>query len=90
MTQENLNAQIKQLHETLGRTQSLETETQKLLSELEEYIRPLVKEPNADKNSLADRLDEWLDEAIAGLEADHPILTTQIKGLIEALSNMGI
>ena len=87
MSHKALNEQITELHETLTNSSSLEPDTQRLLAELEAHIRPLVEQPNqADHSSLAERLES----SLAKLEADHPILTTQITSLINALSNMGI
>ena len=87
MAQEELNKQISELHKALANTTAVEPETQKLLAELEEHIRPMVEESEeADHTSLAERLEG----SLAHFEIDHPILTMHIRTVIGTLSNMGL
>ncbi|MEM7115082.1 MAG: DUF4404 family protein [Chloroflexota bacterium] len=87
MTQETLQAQIAQLHQTLQETDSISAETQAMLAQLEADMQPIVAAPETLHHPT---LVERLETALANFEADHPRLTLQIQNVINSLSNAGI
>jgi predicted component of type VI protein secretion system len=89
MNDENLRAQLEQLHGELSRTENVDADQRELLNTLRRDIQELLsREPNEPHHYRG--LGERLNEAVAKLEASHPQITLLMRRAIDSLSYLGV
>jgi hypothetical protein len=84
-----LRKQLESLHQELGRTSRIDTESRELLvtvlNDISRLIDPSQPDPT-DERSLTERLDE----VAVQFEAEHPTLGTAIRRVVDTLAKAGI
>ena len=88
MENQELRTLLEKLHRELEHTNTVDDKGRELLRELSGDISELLSRTDAGQSSPSMR--GRLEETIAHLEVDHPILTAALARLLEALSNAGI
>lgn len=88
MEQQKLRELLKTLHQELEQVESLDENTEVVLSNLRADMQRLLDEkvPSLNKDApLMDRMNVALDH----FETDHPKLSMTIQHLLESLARMG-
>jgi ribosomal protein L17 len=88
MNENNLKELLRQLHEALEKTDSVDPDTLKQVKELDEEVNRLI-----ESGSGADEYDNVVDQAKAvetRFAVDHPVAERFLREIIEALSRVGI
>jgi DNA repair exonuclease SbcCD ATPase subunit len=89
MNNEQLRAQLEQLHAELRRATSLGPQQREMLQARADDIQELLKREEIKPHHYHS-LRERLSEDVAELEASHPQITLLITQLIDSLTYLGI
>jgi hypothetical protein len=88
MNENNLKELLRQLHEALEKTDSVDPDTLKQVKDLDEEVNRLL-----ESGSEGDEYDSVVDQAKAvetRFAVDHPVAERFLREIIEALSKVGI
>ncbi len=85
MSDEDLRELLAQLHARLGRAQSLDGESRKLLTTVARDIESALKTGTTHKATL-----EPIEELAVRFEADHPGVTDVLRKIVDTLGKAGI
>jgi hypothetical protein len=88
MNETNLKELLKQLHQALEKTDSVDPDTLKQVKELDEEVNRLL-----ESGSQGDEFDNVVDQAKAvetRFAVDHPVAERFLREIIETLSKVGI
>ncbi len=85
-----LREHLRQLHEELDATESVDADAHELLNHLLNDIRSLLDRSTEESQHTPHSLAERLETATRDFETSHPTLYTTVGRLMDALSNMGI
>ena len=88
MNDNNLKELLKQLHQALEKTDSVEPETLEQVRELDEEVNRLL-----DSGSQGEEFGNVVDQAKAvetRFAVDHPVAERFLREIIESLSKVGI
>ena len=85
-----LRDHLRQLHEELDSTDSVDTDARQLLGELLADIHSLLDRSDEKSPHSPHSLVERLEGATRELETSHPTLYATVGRLIDTLSNLGI
>ncbi len=88
MNETNLKELLKQLHQALEKTDSVDPDTLKQVKELDEEVNRLI-----ESGSQGDEFDNVVDQAKAvetRFAVDHPVAERFLREIIETLSKVGI
>jgi hypothetical protein len=85
MTSPDLRALLAQLHERLGATRSLDTESRTMLATVARDIEQALQ--NDDASAVA---AEPVEELAVRFEADHPSLAGVLRQIMDTLGKAGI
>ena len=88
MNENNLKELLRQLHQALEKTDSVDPDTLKQVKELDEEVNRLL-----ESGSEGDEYDNVVDQAKAvetRFAVDHPVAERFLREIIEALSRVGI
>ena len=88
MNETNLKDLLRQLHQALEQTDSVDPDTLKQVKELDEEVNRLL-----DSGSEGEAFDNVLDQAKAvetRFAVDHPVAERFLREIIESLSKVGI
>lgn len=88
MNETNLKELLKQLHQALEKTDSVDADTLQQVRELDEEVNRLL-----DSGSGGDEFDNVMDQAKAvetRFAVDHPVAERFLREIIESLSKVGI
>lgn len=88
MNETNLKDLLRQLHQALEKTDSVDPDTLKQVRELDEEVNRLL-----DSGSRGEEFDNVLDQAKAvetRFAVDHPVAERFLREIIESLSKVGI
>ncbi|NWG35540.1 MAG: DUF4404 family protein [Chloroflexi bacterium] len=86
MSDQKLRELLRQLHDELERTKSLDPKGLELLSQINADIRKLLDPDQENPKTLMDRLQSAIDH----FEVEHPAVTAALSQILNALSNAGI
>lgn len=89
MNRTELQEALKELHEELDRTPSVDDESRRLLVDIKDEIEELLARSEGDVTS-PKSLDERLKASVIHFEGTHPQLTILINRVVDALASMGI
>lgn len=88
MNENNLKELLRQLHQVLEKTDSVDPDTLKQVKELDEEVNRLI-----ESGSEGEEYDNVVDQAKAvetRFAVDHPVAERFLREIIEALSRVGI
>lgn len=88
MNENNLKELLRQLHQALEKTDSVDPDTLKQVKELDEEVNRLI-----ESGSEGEEYDNVVDQAKAvetRFAVDHPVAERFLREIIEALSRVGI
>lgn len=88
MNENNLKELLRQLHQALEKTDSVDPDTLKQVKDLDEEVNRLL-----ESGSEGDEYDSVVDQAKAvetRFAVDHPVAERFLREIIEALSKVGI
>jgi hypothetical protein len=88
MNETNLKELLKQLHQALEKTDSVDPDTLKQVKELDEEVNRLL-----ESGSQGEEFDNVVDQAKAvetRFAVDHPVAERFLREIIETLSKVGI
>ena len=85
-----LRERLQELHEELGRAESVDEETRSLLRSLAEDTRHLLEHEEPAGSERHRSLNERLSEAAARFEGTHPELAYVMARVVDTLSGLGI
>ena len=88
MNENNLKELLRQLHQALEKTDSVDPDTLKQVKELDEEVNRLL-----ESGSQGEEYDNVVDQAKAvetRFAVDHPVAERFLREIIEALSRVGI
>lgn len=88
MNENNLKELLRQLHQALEKTDSVDPDTLKQVRELDEEVNRLL-----ESGSEGEEYDNVVDQAKAvetRFAVDHPVAERFLREIIEALSRVGI
>ena len=88
MNENNLKELLRQLHQALEKTDSVDPDTLKQVKELDEEVNRLL-----ESGSEGEEYDNVVDQAKAvetRFAVDHPVAERFLREIIEALSRVGI
>jgi hypothetical protein len=86
MDKQELQRLLDELRGNIESTQPLDEDTRAMLRGLERDIQRVLDERHDQPETVRERLQD----AVAQLEAEHPVLTRQLSVIIDTLSNLGI
>ncbi len=86
MQDDELRDRLRDLHEQLSGTRSVDEATRDSLRRVMDDIETLLESTDESSPDVLDRLNE----AAAGFEAEHPQLSSMIARITNALAQMGI
>jgi hypothetical protein len=89
MSNEQLRAQLEQLHAELRLADALDPQQRKLLQTLADDIQRLLNSNESQPHHYRS-LGERLSENMAELEASHPQITLMMRQTIDSLTPLGI
>lgn len=88
MNENNLKELLRQLHQALEKTDSVDPDTLKQVKELDEEVNRLL-----ESGSEGEEYDNVVDQAKAvetRFAVDHPVAERFLREIIDALSRVGI
>lgn len=88
MNETNLKALLRQLHQALEKTDSVDPETLREVKELDEEVNRLL-----ESGSSGDEFDSVVDQARAvqtRFAVDHPVADRFLREIIDTLAKVGI
>lgn len=86
MPRQALEAQLSQLREELAETETLDSKTRELLSEVADEIEQVLGEDTGDNASARERLET----AAYKFEAEHPRFAAILGEISDTLAKLGI
>ena len=89
MKNEELRAQLEQLHNELHQSPAIDSQQRELLQTLADEIQSLLKRDDIQQHHYTS-LSERLNDAVAELEASHPQITLLMRQTIDSLAYLGI
>jgi len=89
MNNEQLRAQLEQLHGELRQADAIDPQQRDILQARANEIEQLLKREEIKPHHYT-RLGERLSEDIAELEASHPQITLLMRRVIDSLAYLGI
>ena len=90
MSNDRLQATLRQLHDELSQAESVNPETLARLRTVTDDIQRALDERNEESSSGVESEAESLKDLLLKFEADHPQLTNTIGRVADALAAMGI
>jgi len=90
MDKQQLDELLKQLHDELGRADSVDAENRDTLRKLAKDIQDLLDRAEGDETPGYQSLLDQLRSTIVQFEVSHPGLSLAIAQVINALADMGI
>lgn len=90
MRKEEFCKTLKQLHNELGSTHSVDENGRKLLSVLRDDIRRVLEQSEQEDFGHHPSFIEQLKEAALHFDQSHPRLASSLRQMIDTLSNIGI
>ncbi|HKI53678.1 MAG TPA: DUF4404 family protein [Anaerolineales bacterium] len=86
MPDQKLPKLLRQLHDELERTESVDENGREMLSHLNDDIQQFLDPAQENPESLLDRLQNAIDH----FGVDHPAITAALSQILNSLSNAGI
>ena len=86
MNDKKLETLLEKVHVELQKVDKLDSDSLKLLQDLEQDVQSLLKNSNTETSSILDRLQKGVER----FEVEHPTLTTLLSEISTILSNAGI
>lgn len=90
MDTNELLTSLRNLHEQLPQTESIDAETAELLRTVSEDIRSKLEGKDEHAQDATEPLEPRLHDLLARLEVDHPQLFGMFQRISDGLSNLGI
>ena len=87
MTEQNLKKLLNKLHDALENTEKVDTETLKLVQDLDEDINRLLE---ADSDDDVDNVVDRAKSVETRFAVDHPVAERFLREIIDALAKVGI
>ncbi|MBL6956666.1 MAG: DUF4404 family protein [Chlorobium phaeobacteroides] len=88
MEKQRLRELLKQLHQELEQTNTVDESTGEVLADLKEDINRLVQEETTIEDE-QEGLTERLNDAVGHFEEDHPKLSMVMQHVLDSLARMG-
>lgn len=87
MTEQNLKKLLNKLHDALENTEKVDSETLKLVQDLDEDINRLL---DADSDDDVDNVVDRAKSVETRFAVDHPVAERFLREIIDALAKVGI
>jgi len=86
MTDQKLPELLRQLHDELERTESLDEKGREMLIHLNADIQKFIDPAEEDDETIFEEIQDAIDH----FEVDHPVITAALSQILNTLSNAGI
>ena len=86
MTDQKLPELLRQLHDELERTESVDEDGREMLRHLSDDIQKFIDPAEDDDETLFGRIQDAIDH----FEVEHPTITAALSQVLNTLSNAGI
>ena len=90
MDNKELDKLLRQVHDEIHNTQSVDEKESELLLDLEGDIRTLLNRPGNQPIQMQASMVQRLEKAINRFEVTYPELTTLISNLLDSFSSAGL
>jgi len=81
---------LRQLHDEIHNTQTVDKKGRELLQDLDVDIRALLERPEEQPVQVHPNIAQNLESTLRHFEVTHPELTVLVSRLLDTLSNAGI